>query len=494
VHYTLDGKPVGLGFDLTTDALQVVLAPLDLHAARVRAHLASPTWRTNAFLTAVAEDVRLDGIANGFQRNWLTLVYLTAFVLSALENQQAPDVVHAALSGGNWRNDLTNVFQVLYRDDRAPAARQRLIDGLTELSTNLTITEVLDQHGRLLWVPDIVADTAHLAQRAYRETIAAAILQAAIRACPDAQDDDLIVDVLAPPTSEPATIWVTETSLGGLGVIEQLVSTYSSGPQRFWGLVDTALGPGDYEHIDGALTRLVDHVVADPNGAAAGAIGRIRNARSASEADEALQDLRAAWARLDGYPRHAAVAALSARLLRPGSSATTDSVAQALVHAWDALQQRLGFEVNAQVIAYAARADKLAPLGVNTTLTADQVFSILWPRGSAARNRHLEHYQPYATNPLLDRLLVSAAHDEQLPEVDVTLPDWTDQYRTALSHNGAAVLIASTEHSDQLGRAVRSVPAIAIDRDALRVYGNVHKTARLGTQLRAVVHIPEADQ
>ena len=94
---------------------------------------------------------------------------------------------------------------------------------------------------------------------------AAALLAAALRACPDAQDRDLIADVV-PPTAqtEPATIWLTETSGGGLGLIEQLVRFYTQDPRRFWGLVDSALGPSDYEYTDAALTHLLSHVVAVP--------------------------------------------------------------------------------------------------------------------------------------------------------------------------------------------------------------------------------------
>jgi hypothetical protein len=45
---------------------------------------------------------------------------------------------------------------------------------------------------------------------------------------------------------------------------------------------------------------------------------RLREAPSAREADLALQQLLSALADLDGYPRQAAMSALSARLLRPG--------------------------------------------------------------------------------------------------------------------------------------------------------------------------------
>ena len=322
------------------------------------------------------------------------------------------------------------------------------------------MTGCLDRHGSLLWAADTAARTADLAQRTYRDTVAAALLAARLRACPDAQDRDLIVDVVPPPAAtEPATIWLTETSGGGLGLIEQLVRFYTQDPRRFWGLVDSALGPSDYEYIDAALTRLLDHVVAAPAGQAAQAMARLRGAASAREADLALQELRAAWADLDGHPRQPAVAALSARLLRPGTTRSTDVTALGVLRAWDDLQDRLGFEIDARVIAFAVGSGRLAVPGMGGPATADQVFSMLWPRGSQARTQHLQHYQPYAGPPLLDRLLAVAAHDERVNAVDVTQPDWLSRYADEIARHGAVVLTAPAGQAGALSEALRAVPA-----------------------------------
>ena len=267
-----------------------------------------------------------------------------------------------ALANGAWRSELPGVLQVLYRDSATGAAApERLVSGLTALSQQRPSSECLDRHGSLLWADDVAERTADLAQRTYRDTVAAAVLAAALRACPDAQDRDLIVDVVPPEAaSEPATIWLTETSVGGLGLIEQLVRFYSQDPRRFWGLVDSALGPSDYEYVDATVTRLLEHVVAAPAGQAAQAMARLRNAGSAREADQALQDLRAAWADLDGHPRQPAVAALSARLLRPGTTQSTDVTALAVYGRGTTCKTKLGFEVDARVIAYAVGAGRLA--------------------------------------------------------------------------------------------------------------------------------------
>ncbi len=497
VRYTLNDMPAALGFRLTVDGVRFDLASLDINNTLVAAHLASPGWRTFAFTTAIREEPRLDGIANSFQRTWLTLVYLTAFALAGLDGTRPPNEVHASLANGKWSGQLRQVLQVLYRDDSAQGApaSDRLVNTLTKLSENQSVKDCLDAHGRLLWVADVPQHVANLAQRTYRDTVAAALLTAALRACPDARDQDLIVDVIPPEEGmDAAAIWLTETSIGGLGLIEQLAGYYAADPRRFWGLVDSALGSNDFEYVDSTLTRLLENVLAEPQSAASRAIARLRDAKSTHAADVALRDLREAWTKLDGYPRQSAISALSARLLRPGSKRSTDEMALGVVHAWDELQDRIGFEVDARVIAFGVGSGQIPVPGTNGSITGDQVFSMLWPRGYQARSYHLAHYQPYASHALLDRLLVVAARDERLQHVDVTKSDWWAEYTRELASRGVVVLTAPADQSAKLSRALRTVPALPVDRDVLRVYGEVREVVRVGAELRAVIDVREAVQ
>ena len=435
----------------------------------------------------------LDNVANVFQRGWLTLVYQVAFALRGLGAERPPEQVHAELAGGRWSAQLPEILRVLYRDDSSgtPITSQREAE-LTGLSRDELVRACMDEHGRLLWAADAPQRTAHLARRSYHDTVAAAILAAALRACPDAGELDFIVDVVPAPDGA-AAIWLTETSLGGLGLIEHLVEYYTENPRHFWGLVDSALGPNDYEYVDSTLTRLLEHVTAEPEGAATQAMARLRSASSARETYTALQELRDAWAVVDGYPRQPAVAALSARLLRHGTSKSTDELTIGVLRAWDQAEEQLGFEIDARAIAYGIGSGQL-PVPGGGSASADQVFSILWPRGYQARAQHLGHYQQYAPNPLLDRCLVEAAHDERLPQVDVSRHGWRNEYAETLGRRGIVALTAPTGEPASLGRALRAVPALPVDRGVLRVFGEVRGIARHGAQLRAVVDAREAIQ
>lgn len=502
VSYTREGKAAALGFSLDVDAMRVELVPLNVSYPPVREYLSSPQWRWQAFFQTVATDPALAEVANTFQRDWLALVYITSLSLAGLGGQ-LPGEARAALAAGSWRDHLQQVLRVLYRDNsQSPgqglASTDRLTFRLTDLSHDPVVVAALDRAGQLLTAPDVADRTADLARRAYHDTLAAAILAGALRACPDAQDDDLAVDII-PGTGSggPAVVWLSETSIGGLGIIEYLIGYYAGDPRRFWSLVAASQQPNEYEHTDATLSRLLRHVVQQaPHGPAAAAMGELRKARSAVDADRALSRLRSAWTGLDGPPRHSAVASLATRVMRPGSSAETDAMTLELLTEWTALEERLGFEVDARVIAYAVGSGQLK-VGPGQSLDADQAFSMLWPRGSQARNHHLQYYQPYpdAARPaVLDRLLLEAAHSEDLPRVQVDSPGWEPRYQEAIAEAGAVDLVCPAADRQSLSTALSRVPAIPVDRGFLRVYGDVISVTRNQTETMVRVELREALQ
>lgn len=497
VHYELHGKPAALGFRMDVDAARILLKPINTSDPHVKQYLSSPQWRSLAFSCAINEDPALAEISNRFQREWLTQVYLTAFALEGMDGTRTAQQVRESLANGKWARQLTRIISVLYRDNSDPEQildNARLITGLTELVHDERVLAAVDRAAELLVAPDVADRTEDLAQRAYRDTLAAAILAAAQRACPDAQDGDLIVDVLpGTDSTKPTVVWLSETSVGGLGVIESLVRFYGDDPRRFWALVTSTLAPSDYEYVDATLTRLLRHLAEEPGGDAAAAIRALRGAEDAEAAKEALNSLLAAWERLDGRPRRAAVSALSTRLLRPGSGPDTDAQALSMVNAWVDLESRLGVEVDARVIAYAV-GDRRLSVGGSRPLNADQAFSLLWPRGRQARTQDLQHYQPYAEAPVLDRLLVRTAHDDRLPQVDVTSSDWILAYQKAMSDSASVELICPASEPQALAEAIVQVPALRIDRDVLVLYGEVRGYARHPDELRVRVELREAAQ
>ncbi|ATE52692.1 protein DpdJ [Actinosynnema pretiosum] len=502
IEYSYDGEPAALGFQLDVDAMRVEIARLDVDDPAVRQYLRSPQWRSTAFHRTVSEAASVRDVTDSFQRDWLALAYITAYSLIGVASDSTPEELWRSLRRGNWREQLPQVISVLYREEDpsgvSSSGVQGKIDELRALSHLPEVVEALDNAGRLLFEDDVDLKTGELAKRAYRDTMGAAVLGAALRACRNAHEQDLLVDVVPGQLGSTSDeVWLSETSVGGIGVVEQLAAFYATDPQRFWSLVANTLQSSEYENTDVALTRLLRHAVEEPNGAIALAMSRIRAARSAAAADQALQELLVAWTALDGSPRRTAVSALAIRLLRPGSNRTTDAITLHLVDSWKRLEERLGVDLDARVIACAAGSGALSLPGSDKHLSADQVFSMLWPRGAQVRSQHLKHYQPYGdpdTPQVLDRLLVSVAHDEQLPAIDITAADWRVEYAKRLTEHGAVWLVCPVSDPRALGEAVARIPAVPVDSGVLRVYGNVTSVVHNGGEYRVRVDLKEAEQ
>jgi len=493
VDYVIDEKPVALGFSLTADAVRFELFGLDVEAPAVDRYMRSPQWRGFAFTNALLEDSSLDEHANVFQRRWIALVYTTALALLMVDDASVDaEQAHAQLQNGAWVDQVRTVLNAIYRSDsdESPA---RLVATLESLGRNPVVSCAVDRYGRLLWSDDVVSQSAALAQRTYRETVAAAIRAAVQRACPDSEDGDIIIDCLPAPEGETGVLWLTETSFGGLGVISSFLAYYAADPSGFWNLVDSAVDDCEHEYVRESITRLLDQVVNDQSADCAQAISRLRSAPTSADAERALKDLRHAWSRVDAPPRHAAVAALSSRYLRPGSDERTDRLALELDRAWDVLEGRVGFEIEAGILAYLVGTGRIDIPGIaELGFGPDQIYSLLVPRGALARTQHLVHYQPYSRSQLIDPLLVRAAHEERLPTIDVTVDSWIDMYASAARETPRLALVAPVDSIDRLARAVRRIPAVAVDRDVLRLYGSVARIVRSEGMVRAIVEVREA--
>ena len=64
----------------------------------------------------------------------------------------------------------------------------------------------------------------------------------------------------------------------------------------------------------------------------------------------------------------------------------------------------------------------------------------------------------------------------------------------ALAHAGAVILTAPAMQAEALSQAIGEVPVIGVDRDVLRVYGEVRKFLRSGDYLHAHIDVREAAQ
>src|SRR6202042_3747389 len=103
---------------------------------------------------------------------------------------------------------------------------------------------------------------------------------------------------------------------------EELHRRVVSDPRRFLRLLDRALSPDDFEVVDQELPRILALACSDTP--VHSSTSRLRQATSHGQRADALRTLRNELQRSGIDTRHAVIAAFTARVIRPGSSAATD--------------------------------------------------------------------------------------------------------------------------------------------------------------------------
>jgi len=511
-----DGEPAGLGFTLDVDAIRLVAAIprfFDPDAAYITDRASFRSFRVAYFEHRVETDAVLSTLANVFQLRWLSQLYLSVITERALVDESSLENAHAAVAASDIESQLTNALDVIFNalpdpdddhDDggiaRHGAYRQRVHQALAALAADPTIRGRLADLASILWgEPD--AGWEQWAARRFAATLGTALLEATDRLCTDVGARNLIMDFQIDDATEECTIWLSEPSLGGGGIVEEFARRYTDDPRRYFRLLEVALGPSDFEIVDSELTRILHLAATDAT--TADSFARLRAATSGSGTTSALRDLVRHLAQQGVAVTHPVMAALNARVLRPGSTAQTDTALSALVDDWRAREDRLGIEIDARVYAFVASAsadlDRVFPTGARTPADARRlrfatVYGLLWPRGSLVRANALQSYNPYQPHPATDRALVLTSLDTTTPVVRLADPDWRGSLAEALLTTGAALLAAEPDRMRELRNAATELQGLPVDAGYLMLFPRVTGFEREDGEARVRFELREAFQ
>jgi hypothetical protein len=515
VTFTSDGQKAALGFQLAVDAIRVrsrVPRFFDGASAYARDAASVRSFRAAYFVHLIERDRELNSRANVFQLQWLGQIYLSVVLERALREsigiRTALDAADPEALSSELEQALDVIFQALPTDldpgdppgDAPEPHRQRLHQTLAAMLHDPDVVARVSTLARVLWDHPDEAWQRWAADR-YANTLAAAIREGADRLCREVGAQNLVLDVDVDHDDGLCTIWISEPSLGGGGIVEEFARRYNDDPRLYFQLVESALAPNDFEIVDGELSRILDLAVGDPEIAERFSTIRAQDGHAATTA--AMRRLRAELAMRGLAVTHPVTAALSARVLRPGSSAQTDRALCDLVAQWRAEEARLGVEIDARVFAFAASAsdaiDHVVPAVTAGASDPRQrrfatLYGLLWPRGSAVRASGLRSYNPYHLPPPTDRLLVSSALQHTTPIVQLSVPDWLERFGVGLVEHGAVLLAVSADSARLLRSATVEVLGRPLDAGYLMLYPRVVGFERDGTDIRVRFELREAFQ
>ena len=517
------GSPAAVGYDLSVDALRVsVRIPDDLWRRVHDNPNLERAIRTDRFFDRATAGQALPMVDNPFMRGWLTRVYFAALTHHAMTHGVDLMEANAALAAGQGELKLTEVLESLFQ---SPAPKDDDSDGnhqggdtdrlRRDLESMLTQKDVIDGLGGVsscLWEP-VDASWEQLLRRRFVATIGAAVLEALCDLCPEIDSSRLVVDTDPGPRTPTdlyqgldgdTEVWISETSPGGSGAMEDFLAKYSQDPRRFYSLLSAQLEPNEYAHTDFQLRRLLATLAGDaPNEDVQKTVRAVRTAKSAAAMDRAMSSLRTNLVDHGFVLYHGFISAVSTRVVRPGSTPATDRFLNQLLHDWVDQESRLGVELDGSSIAYRwSRQDEidqvLMDAGIPPPDSAQRlawrfnaVYGLLWRRGREIRRIGLEPYNPFCQLAAAERLLVSACLPRAQDSIKVDDPNWREAALARLSSSGLATLKADSVHRHILADALQFFAVNPVEFEYLSVYARVSAYRRVESDIEVDLEVEE---
>ncbi len=521
--------PIGIGFAIDVDGLVVHFRTPSNLAERLTANPAMlRCLRVSKFRDALADDPTLEGVANVFQRRWLSQVYLSALATLAIERNSTIEQMWLDSDANRGILDFHGVLGVIFQsitvssqqDDHNPDAevlddvQQQLQVDLAHLLDEPMVQTALHRHAPTLW--ELPNATWNLwLTRKFKTTLGAAVLDGVQQVCSDLDAGDLLLDVDAgprpsyavPKPSDLEEVWITERTVGGGGIIEAFLIRYGEDPRRFFDLVENSLRPSDYEIVDQQLTLLLDWIVSPAEAEIRNRITDYRNAATQSHQAhaDAFDALRKSLSKRGLFTCHGVVAAIANRILRPGSTEATDELLHRMIARWRTLEDQLQIEIDPRILAYLESANDAIDdvirdpddnaIGTNRRQWRfNTLFSLLWPRGGVSRSARLAAYNPFSALPETEHDLVRLFLSGEPQRVSVDEAGWRKTASEYLIQDSEVILVARPEQLPALREVLMDIMTTPIDSGFLLLHPKVNRVDRFSASIEISLTLPEGMQ
>ena len=531
--------PAAIGYEAEVDGVAVRFQEIDRDELARRADGAPSlgTWRTAYVRHLVASDTELPAHANRFLRERLFDLYLGAVVQAALEADihasAANDLVRAEPGTSRFERLLEAIFRLerqaehpeegpeeaeeaeeAANDTEDDSGRRETPDPRSGRLRRQLLTLIGDEavRGRLAqlaaecWEPERERWARWLAN-AVHETLSEAALVAALATAPDHVTEDSVRLDLGrtgrPSDDGPREAWITESTIGGSGIVGAIATAYASEPRAFFRALEFELLPGEFELTAGDLDATVGLAATDEEVQIA-----LRAARDAERPEERARLMGVLSRLLQSCgitPGHAYLASLSQRLLRPEMPDDSYRLVDRLVSSWREIEAHHDMALDLRVFcAVAVSVPRLGPTTEVDQLTdflegqaggtlaaadrAGMLMGLLWARPHEIRRHALRSWSPFRdvgfTDPSLVRELLLQDESSDIP---VSAPDWHERLRTAIGQSGVARLRAGTHEIEELQAALVRLVAEPVHVDVLRLYPGIEQLRREGADYVATI-------
>jgi len=517
-------KPAAIGYEAEVDGLAVRFREFDEQDIAREADTAPSlrVWRTAYVRDLVLSDAELPAPSDIFLRERLFEAYLLAVVSTALK-----EGMHASSANELLRTDsgaerfeplLASIFYVERKSERVEegdvgsegddaeersggdsfkAARKGLSARLLHLLQRSELRSRLADLFAECWTPNPATWQRWLGDSLHN-TLSEAARAAALSTAPDHVTEDSVWLDLGRQSGArlggPREAWITESAIGGAGVVEAVATSYASEPRSFFRAFEFELLPGEFELSSNDLDATVRLGAED---------AEVRAALSATQGtddhearDEQMHELSSLLQRRGISPGHAFLAALNQRVLRPGMTEDACRLLSDLVTFWTDVERDHGVALDLRTFcSLAAQATQLGPRQTSATLLeflagqagvaltsaerAGVLMGLLWPRSHEARRHALGSWSPFRDAGFADpALLRELLLRDEVPEVPVADPEWDARVRTALARTGIVRVRAEGSETEDLQATLLRFIAEPVDVGFLQLFPVVEQLRR----------------
>lgn len=518
-----DDRPAAIGFEMEVDGLRLEFtmpSGEQVHSNRLTPELLATSKQ--AYLRQMfRSSTELPDDVNTFQRDWLFQILWSA-LLAHSENsnlsiaESSNQILSEDRIDDTFRTVTDELFEVspiaIPDDEEDPDRDDSNVDGNPPTANSAGGTR-LQQTLAALVSRSEVRDALRSAavgfnqidptkfdkwlRRLVVETLGEAMLQACFAAAPrHATIDNLLVDIRDDDKNGVATIWITETTLGGAGVLQAFAERFSNEPRIFFDAVEASLEPTDLELVDSGLQRIV--TLANTDSDVRDGLAQIRATESHIRRADLWRTFSAMLSKRGGVDfSHALIVSLNSRLMRSGANAALDRLLSDLYGYWNELEQRfqiaIGLREFALICSRSTRWQEavgtylkasLPPEAIASTSVLSALLNLLWPKESEIRRASLQSYSPYrearATDPAVVRHLLI---QNSLLMVVLGSPSWRTEVTRVFNVAGACRLVAAADQSAELRSELVKLCASPVDVGVLQFFPVIGRVEHHGNEI-----------
>ncbi|WP_264177863.1 protein DpdJ, partial [Methylophaga pinxianii] len=503
-QYVNEGEQVALGFSLSVDAIRFGLKlPDNLWMRVANTPKLERAIRTEYYFNSDLTFRSLPMVENPFMRDWLADIYFVALNQTALNEHIGLSDASDALAEERVDLALSDVLESFFQsppsanDEGEQSQDNRNSDQLRQdlelLISRSDIRDALNRHSKCLWEP-LDESWEPMLRQTFLSTLGAATHAAITGLCSEVDPSSLILDLDPGPREsddiyvarEEEEFWITETSPGGVGAIEEFFALFNEDPRIFYSLIESELQPNEYFQTDFQLRRLLSTLSNEQdNTKLREAITNVRKSDSSYKTEQAMVTFRRELADSGYVLYHGFISAITTRLLRPGASDELDSFLNDLVLNWEHFEENLGVDLDGRSLAYFySRNDEIDQILLSVGLTLPEmehraswrfntVYGLLWRRGREVSRVGLEPYNPFNKLIPSERLLVSSYLLKQTDVIYISDSDWKELAIERLSSWGTVSLCVSLKDKSLLADALRFFAVNPIESAYLSIYARV---------------------